>query len=827
MRLNFSGNLKGKLMENIKKKVNSIKGRVIRKNKTENKTIVNEKSIDKLETPDRNVLKLNMIERFLESTAKFLRLNNIKIGRKLNIAFALIIISSMFVVVFSLFTISRTLESQAQESTYGLVRQTGSNIRMLLEDIDRLAMTVSRDSMITPNVESLNKAKDEIERERYINSYRTYLQAHFNIRSDIIADMVLIANNGYGTLAGEGTLSELTNNKAYTDTIALKEFKNNGKKSLWIDTYITDLTFTVRKGGKRTITLMKEVYSNTSIKSVGLLQVNLKENSVLDILASTKLPYKGKVYIVGESGNMVMNPDNTNDNGFLVEELSKVDKDGKTLVEIQGKNELNHFSKDLVQLSYKMKSSSKVDEKNLKQRENYITQSVIDKVNARIKQLDKGEGSQPVISGILNNVEVGGRNMLITFYNIKEIKGTPLNWTLLSMTPVSEITGQVTETVALIIILGLICLIFSGLFSALITTDISSGIKVLVNSMNKIKEGNLDVGCSLKRKDEIGKLGTSFSDMVSNLKDLIGSVKVASKVAVDSSQTMSATCHQNYASVEEFSSKMMEMKNVITMQTGEIENNGSVIEDLSGQIQTITSDFKKVDEMVLGAKELSEHGKSTVNTLKTNAAEVRKTISEFSKLISTLKNESAEISKITGAIKSISRQTNLLALNATIEAARAGEAGKSFSVVASEVKKLADQSKESANYIESKLRNIGETIEMTGEVVKSSDIVINEHDSAVNDTINRFDSIVSFMDNVFQQMTNIAHSVKCIEDARGNIIESMSKLNASSKQNITDIQGISESMDEQIELIKHLLSLSEDLNTLSVRLEDTINIFKV
>jgi len=95
------------------------------------------------------------------------------------------------------------------------------------------------------------------------------------------------------------------------------------------------------------------------------------------------------------------------------------------------------------------------------------------------------------------------------------------------------------------------------------------------------------------------------------------------------------------------------------------------------------------------------------------------------------------------------------------------------------------------------------------------------------ETINKFDNIVGFMDNVFSAITSITDYVQHIEEARCNIIKSMERLNESTKNNIRDIQNISAAMDEQVDLIKHLLSLSENLSELSVKLEQTINIFKI
>jgi len=84
----------------------------------------------------------------------------------------------------------------------------------------------------------------------------------------------LASNNGYVILGGEGTFEDVK--KDYYDTVAAREFVESGAKSLWIDTHIADLFYLRRKGGNTTIALMKAVYKSTSLKSVGVLQVNLR-----------------------------------------------------------------------------------------------------------------------------------------------------------------------------------------------------------------------------------------------------------------------------------------------------------------------------------------------------------------------------------------------------------------------------------------------------------------------------------------------------------------------------------------------------------------------
>ncbi|WP_265443063.1 methyl-accepting chemotaxis protein [Acetivibrio straminisolvens] len=767
---------------------------------------------------------------WFEKLLRLSQMNKIKIGLKINLSFVITIVLLSVVLGYALVTLSNNMIEQAKESTLGLMEQTGNNIKIVLEEIDNLAMSITRDITIAPAVEEINNTDDEHMRARWASIIKPYLNAYYSYRVDTLANLTLVSNTGYGILGGEGTFEELRFD--YRDSITAREFAQSGVNSLWIDTYISDIGFLRRKGGNTTIALMKSVYTATNLKSVGVLQINIREDAMERMLKDVQIPHSGYFFLVGSKDNMIFNPQDIKDNGLLIEDLSYVNNDGKTRAELLKKTDLLSLQDtEVKELLYKTDIGVELDEKTLKglrERDSYINLRVLEKVKESINEIQMKNRQATAFGGIIeDNITINGKKMMVTFYTIREIKNTPLEWTLVSITPLENITRDVNSVAGFIILIGFVCIIIGIIFSVLITGDISLGIGKLIKLMNKIKEGDLEVNCDTGRKDEIGSLGVNFMDMAENLKKLIGSIKNASNIAVESSQTVSATCQQNYSSIEEFSAMLDEMKDEINSQSQEIMNNDVIVNELSEQIQVIIDDFKNVSNIVTGAKRLSEDGKDTVNTLKTNADEVKKTIEEFSELIGSLRRESAEISKITSTIKGISSQTNLLALNATIEAARAGEAGKSFSVVASEIKKLADQSRVSANYIESKLKNIGKSIEKTNEAVRSSNEVISGHDHAVAETIDKLDSIVGFMDNIFSAITSITDYVQHIEDARCNIIKSMEKLNDSTKNNIREIQNISAAMDEQVDLIKHLLSLSEDLSTLSTRLEQTINIFKI
>lgn len=791
-------------------------------------------NLNKFRIYGKSINKRNFKVDFLKIT-KILRLSNAKIGLKLTIAFAVIIFVTLSAVLFySYNNISKVLLEQSKSGTVNILQQTASNIETELEDIVSVAELVANNSSIAENIQMMNSAKDEATLNSYRSKIKADLPRYMANRSDKIAYMLVSgdnsADNSMVEMAGQGSLENVRPSWNYFQTVAMKKFFESKQKSMWLDTHITDSMFFGEASFKRVISFVRNVYTATSLKSQGTLRIDIKEDALRDILSGVGIPNEGQLFLVGEHNNIVYNRNNVEENGFSIDEVVLEDKDGKRIIDLLGKTELNANDEKITAPTYELDMGVSLtdEQKNgLKQRDNYLSKEVYDLVQAEVKSKYEQEPDSNLVGGVLENLYINGKKVVVAYYGIKSIKGTPLNWTLISLTREALITGQVYKTLRNILIIGLICFLFSIIISVLITSDISSGIKILAKSMDKIKMGNLDIAYAMERKDEIGSLGENFNDMVLNLKKLISSVKEASVVSIQSSETVSATCEQGYSSIQEFLTMLEEMNREMDLQNKEIDVNENIALNLSDKIQLISKDFNEVNSIVLGAKELSEDGKNAVNSLKDNAHQVKNTLEEFTQLISSLKVESSEISKITNVIKSIAKQTNLLALNATIEAAKAGEAGKSFSVVAQEIKKLAHQSKESAFYIENKLKSITETIEKVGEAVKESDEVINRNDLSVMNTINKFDSIKDFMDSIFQQMGNISSSVKYIQDAKDGMIDSLMKLNNSTKKNVRDVDNISIGFDELVQIIKHLVDLAEDLSKLSGRLESTIDKFKV
>jgi methyl-accepting chemotaxis protein len=369
-------------------------------------------------------------------------------------------------------------------------------------------------------------------------------------------------------------------------------------------------------------------------------------------------------------------------------------------------------------------------------------------------------------------------------------------------------------------------IILLGIF---ITKCITKRLNDFVVFISTLAQGDFSLSIkldSLQDKSEFGIVANAIDKMTKNIKNLIKQLGNASQQLVLSSEELTASSEQSAHASNLVTSAVTTLAEGTNDQRSFTNDTTKAVESMYEKINTVSENIKSVSTVADNAEISVNAGEEAVERAINQMEIIEEKTTETSTIISELEEKSAKIGEIIDTIEDISEQTNLLALNAAIESARAGEAGKGFSVVAEEIRKLAEQSKQATREIAKIINDVQNKTNNAVLVMNENSKEVNKGAKVVDIAGKSFCEILQMIRKISEQIHEISNSINDIGTGTKASVTSVNNIRNISTKIADETQTISAAAEEQLASVEEIASASKILSQMSEDLRNIINKFK-
>lgn len=418
----------------------------------------------------------------------------------------------------------------------------------------------------------------------------------------------------------------------------------------------------------------------------------------------------------------------------------------------------------------------------------------------------------------------GAEKMLV----FSPVEGT--TWSLAVTVERQEILSDLNSLIVSIIIIAVIIIVLSACIIFVLATQITKKIRKATKALLPLAEGDFSHEIQWKKKktkDELDHMADAIETVQNAVSKMLQVIIQASAEIDQDAQSLSAVSQQMTASTTVMADSVQDVANGSVQQSNSFVDINEALSVFSNKLRQITEDIKAVDGNAKQINELSARGNHQIQTLAGFVEHTNQTFGSFEERIKQLGEKIVQINDITNLINEISEQTNLLSLNAAIEAARAGEVGRGFSVVAEEIRKLAEQSKNSSVNISTLVTSIEEENRI---MIETSQQVSSEFDNqtkSIRETIDSFDQIVKAVENILPGIIMVNTAAEEINNEKNEIVGKIEELSAVSEETTASTEEIAASTEEIARASEDVSDSATNLGVKTKKMMDETSKFKL
>ncbi|MDF2715069.1 MAG: chemotaxis protein [Paenibacillus sp.] len=402
------------------------------------------------------------------------------------------------------------------------------------------------------------------------------------------------------------------------------------------------------------------------------------------------------------------------------------------------------------------------------------------------------------------------------------------DWLLVGAVSVDELVKDAASIFNITVIMLIVSALLAIGVGLLVIRFIARPLVGLRNLMVEGARGNLTVRTKLTgRQDEIGQLSASFNQMMEQITSLVAQTNLSAQEVLQTASELSDSSKKTALSAKEIAVATEEIANGASSLAVEAERGSDLTGSISQKVDHVVDANALMETAAAEVQSASRKGTEYMSDLITKTGTTEDLMRSMAEKVEKLQESTSSIRKILDMLNNITKQTNILSLNATIEAARAGAAGKGFMVVADEIRKLAEQSKQSIDVVAQITESIQTEMKETVAVLSEAYPIFQEQIASVKDADGIFKQVQAQMDGFAGKLKEVTVSVQQLKSSQVVLSEAMGNVSAVAEESSATSQEVASLSSEQLSISGGLVKLSEKLEDLSNSLKESLSKFSI
>lgn len=425
-------------------------------------------------------------------------------------------------------------------------------------------------------------------------------------------------------------------------------------------------------------------------------------------------------------------------------------------------------------------------------------------------------------TGAYNYTDKNGELIKVYFQEMPDTK-----WIVAIALPNKELVQTLQAFVFKLIIASLLGVSFIVLVIYYYSRSMTGQISKVNDLSVYLSQGDFTHAVSITTRDEFGQMIGNFNQTTGLLREMLTKVSDHAIAVAATAEQLSASADQSSIAAEVISSTIEEVAAGAEAQMIGSRESAKSMEELAVGIQRVAESSSQVWDVSQQTSTKAIHGNKMIQNAVMDMNRANQTVNDTAALIDKLNERTLKIGSIVSIITGISTQTNLLSLNASIEAARAGEHGKGFSVVAAEIRKLAEQSRTSAEQITALIAEIQKDMSDAVQSIQLGTQTVESGTGLVHQAGEAFSSILHDIQSMVDQIQEISASSEQMSASSQQVTATVEELLRIAVEASDNSQNVAASSQEQLASMEEISSSSQELSKSMVELQELISEFKI